>query len=190
MTTDIAIQAIDDNGNSIFSYSVPFVMGISVKQVMETAFVFNQLPPPDTDPFLYTAEYYGYSEDPQFPGYLGYEIEGIGNKTIGILPTNNQYYWNLSINNQDSKTGAETAYPVPGSTVLWKYVAIPANPQDLTARTRVIHSRRAARATAGRVSTRVPWTSLPRGRHRPLCSRARSAYSVSLRSLEINARKR
>jgi hypothetical protein len=148
MTTDIAIQAFDAKGNSIFSYSVPFTMGISVKQVMESAFVLNQLPPPDADPFLYTAEYYGYSEDPQFPGYLGYEIEGIGNKKIGILPSNNASYWKLSINNQDSKTGAETAYPGPGSTVVWRYVAIPSNPQDLTARTRIIHSRRAARTAA------------------------------------------
>jgi hypothetical protein len=146
MTTDITIQAIDGSGNSIFTYSVPFVMGMSVKQVMESAFAHNQLPPPDADPFLYTTEYYGYSEDPQFPGYLGYEIEGIGNKTIGVLPTNDQYYWDLSINNQDSKTGAETAYPAPGSKVLWRYVAIPANPRELTPRAQVIHSRRAARA--------------------------------------------
>jgi len=148
MSTNIAIQAVDNNGNTIFSYAVPFTLGVSVKQIMENAFVLNQMPPPDADPFLYTLEYYGYSEDPQFPGYLGYEIEGIGNTATGILPNNNQYYWELLINKQSSKTGAETTYPGPGSAVLWQYVAIPPNPQNLNARTRIIHSRRAARAAA------------------------------------------
>lgn len=148
MSTDIAIQAIDNNGNTIFSYSVPFVLGASVRQVMENAFVLNQMPPPDTDPFLYTLEYYGYSEDPQLPGYLGYEIEGIGNTTTGILPNNDQYYWELLINNQSSNTGADTTYPGPGSAVLWRYVAMPSNPQGLNARTMVIHARRAGRASA------------------------------------------
>jgi hypothetical protein len=146
MSTNIAIKAIDNTGNTIFSYSVPFAMGITVKQVMENAFVLNQLPPPNADPFLYTLEYYGYSEDPQFLGYLGYEVEGIGNKAMGILPNNKQFYWELLINNQSSNTGADTTYPAPGSTVLWQYVAIPPTQQNLTARTKIIHKRRAARA--------------------------------------------
>lgn len=143
MVSDITIKAIDNNGVLIFTYSVPFEFRISVKQVMETAFILNQQP--NADPFLYTLEYYGYSSDPQFPGYLGYEVEGIGNKQIGILPNDNAFYWELEINGQASQVGADTAFPAPGSTVVWKYSAIPSNAQLLTARSRVIHSRRNAR---------------------------------------------
>src|SRR5579864_8992487 len=147
MSTDIKISAIDNNGASIFNYSVPFTFGISVKRVMETAFVLNQQPQPNADPFLYTIEYYGYSEDAQFPGYLGYEIEGIGNKTIGILPSNSQFYWELEINGQPSQVGADTARPTPGAAVVWRYLAIPPNANSLTPRMQVIHSRRRARSS-------------------------------------------
>jgi uncharacterized protein DUF4430 len=136
----IALQIVDENGLKLIELSVPFRLEIDVKQVMEAAFVLNQTAA-TPDPFLYIVEYYGYSESAQFPGYLGYEIESICGKA-----NNSQFYWALSINGVVSSTGADTAYPGPGSTVLWQYT--PVHPEALTARAKVVQSRRASRAAA------------------------------------------
>jgi hypothetical protein len=140
--TPITLQVIDDKGNTLVDMAVPFRVGIDVQQVMESAFVLAQTTA-TRDPFLYTVEYYGYSEDPQYPGYLGYEIE-----SICSLPTNDLCYWALSVSGIISSAGADTTFPGPGSTVLWKYTPIPANPAKLTARARVVQSRRSARVAA------------------------------------------
>src|SRR5690349_20245491 len=103
----ITLRAVDNNGHQLFQYSVPFSFEVSVTQVMEQAFSLAQtssLP----DPFRYTTEYYGYNESAQFPGYIGYVIESIGG-----LPTNEQFYWELLINGVSSLTSAGTTYPGP-----------------------------------------------------------------------------
>ncbi|MGB8354293.1 MAG: DUF4430 domain-containing protein [Chthoniobacteraceae bacterium] len=140
----ISIKAVDQTGREIFNVSVPFTFEIDVKRLIESAFVLAQQPPPaNPDPFHYTVGYYGFSEDPRFPGYLGYEIE-----TINGLPTNGQFYWQLSVNGVVSTTGADTTLPNPGATVAWNYTPIPQNPADLTSRTQVVHARRSSRAAA------------------------------------------
>jgi hypothetical protein len=135
----VTLRVIDDKGQELFSQSVPFEWELDVKQIMERAFVLAQttvMP----DPFLYSVEYYGYSEAAQYPGYLGYEIESICGKY-----NNQQFYWALLINGVLSPEGADSMQPGPGSSVVWQYTPIPTNPRQLAARTRVVHSRRAAR---------------------------------------------
>lgn len=134
----ITLRAIDDKGNVLFEYEVPFEFGINAKQLLERAFVLAQRPA-KADPFLYTVEYYGYSQSPQFPGYLGYEIESIAN-----LPGNSSFYWDLILDGVSSTTGADTTYPNPGGTIVWQYTPVPAQPA--TQRSAVIQSRRTARA--------------------------------------------
>src|SRR5580700_1167597 len=143
----ITLQVVDETGKMLVNLTVPFSLGMDVKQIMEAAFVVAQTPA-IADPFLYTVEFYGYSENPKFPGYLGYEIESIGLTPTGLKPTNDQYYWKLSVNGIDSQTGADTTLPAPGSTVLWTYTPVPANPSQLPPRTKVVQSRRASRAAA------------------------------------------
>src|SRR5580700_11930267 len=137
----IILQIIDETGQPIHKdLSVPFCIGMSVKQIMEHAFILAQtsnMP----DPFLYTIEYYGYSEVAQFPGYLGYEIESIGT-AASMKPNNHLYYWELLINGLPSQAGADTTFPGPGSTVRWEYTTIPSNSAALSPRAKVVHSRR------------------------------------------------
>lgn len=141
----VSLQAIDENGQKLIDASVPFSLGMDVQQVMEAAFVVAQKTA-TPDPFLYTVEFYGYSEVAAFPGYLGYEIESIGTKATGLKPSNSQFYWKLSLNGIDSNTGADTTFPGPGSIVLWIYTPIPQSPAQLPPRTKVVQDRRAARA--------------------------------------------
>lgn len=135
----VTIEAIDDEGNSLFKYAVPFEMKISALQLMERAFVLVQQVSPKPDPFLYTVEYYGYSQSAQFPGYLGYEIESIGN-----LQNSDTGYWELLLNGQVSSTGADTTYPNPGGLILWKYLTIPAENEAASNRARMIQTRKSA----------------------------------------------
>src|ERR1700678_676191 len=108
----ITLQMVDQNGNNLIpDVSVPFSFEIDVIQVMERAFVISQAAD-DHDPFLYTVEYYEYSLVPEFQGYLGYEIECIGNST-SVLPNNGQFYWELLLDNTASSTGADTTFPAP-----------------------------------------------------------------------------
>ena len=108
----ITLRAVDDKGNLLFEYVVPFEFGISAKQLLERAFVLGQAAG-KADPFLYTIEYFGYSESAQFPGYLGYEIE-----SISRLPNNGQYFWDLMLDGVSSTSGADTTFPNPGGTIL------------------------------------------------------------------------
>ncbi len=74
------LQIVDETGKELFNQAVPFEWELDVKQIMERAFVLAQTTAAP-DPFVYTVEYYGYSEAAQFPGYLGYEIESICGKS-------------------------------------------------------------------------------------------------------------
>jgi hypothetical protein len=138
------LRIVDDQGQELFSLSVPFEAELDVRGIMERAFILSQTTA-SPDPFLYDLQYYGYSEMAQFPGYLGYEVESICGK-----PNNQQFYWALSINGVLSPEGADSMQPGPGSTVLWAYTPVPANPQELPARTREVHARRASRAALKR----------------------------------------
>ena len=134
---DITIQAIDNDSNQLFSYSVPFEFEINVQQLLERAFVLEQTTS-NPDPFVYTVEYFGYSEFEGFPGYLGYEIERIQD-----LSSNDDFFWQLQVNGAVSSTGADTTFPNPGATVTWQYTSTSA--PGLHARTKAIHARRARR---------------------------------------------
>ena len=136
----IKLRVVDNNEKQLFEYSVPFYPGITARQVLEQAFVLGQTPG-NFDPFVYTLEYFGYSEAAQFPGYLGYEVESIGG-----LANNKQFFWDLLVNDVSSFNGADTTYPNPGATVLWRYTAIPVTPDMLSSRATVIQSRRAVRS--------------------------------------------
>lgn len=131
----ITLRAIDDKNTPLFEYVVPFSMEISARQVLENAFVIGQSAT-KSDPFLYTLEYYGYSESASYPGYLGYEIESIAG-----LSNNAEYYWELLINGVASSSGADTTYPNPGATVIWQYAAIPAAADQQTRRATIIQRR-------------------------------------------------
>ena len=134
----ITVQANDNNNNVLFQITVPFEFEINARQLLERAFVISQ-EPDNTDPFLYTVEYFGYSESSQFPGYLGYEIE-----SIASLPNNDSFFWDLIINGISSQTGADTTFPNPGATVLWQYTST--SSAKLSARASVIKNRRQARS--------------------------------------------
>jgi hypothetical protein len=136
----ITLRAIDNNNTQLFQYSVPFQLKISAREVLEHAFILAQTSP-NPDPFIYTLQYFGYSESPQFPGYLGYEIE-----SIGSLSNNSQFFWDLLVDGVSSSSGADTTYPNPGATVLWQYTPIPVGPAALSKRATVIQSRRAGRS--------------------------------------------
>jgi hypothetical protein len=140
----ITIRAVDNNGLELFNYEVPFEFEITVKQLMERAFVIGQTST-KPDPFLYTLEYFGYSESVQFPGYLGYEIE-----SIAQFQSNDQFFWSLLINDVPSSAGADTTYPGPGATVLWKYTPVPAAAHEEPSRAGAVHKLRGARRQKSR----------------------------------------
>src|SRR6266851_3729456 len=133
------LKILDDKDQELFSQSVPFEPELDVRAIMERAFVLSQTVA-SPDPFLFDLHYYGYSEVAQFPGYLGYEVESIFGK-----PNNQQFYWALSIDGVLSPEGADSMQPGPGAAVLWTYTPVPATPQQLSARTREVHARRANR---------------------------------------------
>lgn len=136
----IKLQIIDNNEQCLFEQVVPFRFEINARQVMEFAFVLAQTST-TPDPLLFTVEYFGYSESSQFPGYLGYEIMSIAN-----LPNNDQFYWDLLVNNVSSSTGADTTFPAPGATVRWRYTPVPGAQAAVTPRARAVLARRTARS--------------------------------------------
>jgi hypothetical protein len=141
----ITFEAVDENGKTFLNTSVPFSYEMDVRAVMERAFVLMQTAN-NHDPFVYALHYYGYSKDPNFPGFLGYELEQIGDKA-----SNAKFYWKLLIDNQASSLGADTALPGPGSTVRWEYTPISASAEELSGRVKAVHSRRSARLAAGTI---------------------------------------
>jgi hypothetical protein len=130
------IEAIDNSGNPIFKYTVPAYKNISVRMILEVAFNRNQSSTTH-DPFHFTLEYYGYSTDPSFPGYLGYELE-----SINSLTTTANFYWSLAVNGAASLTGIDTTFPNPGSTITLTYTST--NGLD-DLRSKAISKRRASR---------------------------------------------
>jgi hypothetical protein len=135
----ITLQAIDNEGNVLFRHSVPFSSGVSVRQLLEQAFIEAQSVQ-DADPFVFTLEFYGYSESAQFPGYLGYEIESIGKFANG-----GEFFWDLMVEDISVPSGADTTFPAPGAVVTWKYTAIVAAAAS-SKRAAAVNNRRAARA--------------------------------------------
>lgn len=142
----VTIRAITDQNDILFEYRVPFEFEVSAKRLLERAFVLGQVLDKTPDPFQYTMEYYGYSYNPQLPGYLGYEIESFAKNNVSY-PNTDQFYWELIVDGVASSTGADTAYPNPGGSVVWQYQAIAADAQNLSARSKEIHRRRFARST-------------------------------------------
>ena len=108
--------------------------------MLEYAFVIKQTSA-DPDPFAFNLQYYGYSYSAQFPDYLGYEIESFATKSSGNLPNNKQFYWDLIIDGVPSSTGADTSYPNPGGTVLWRYTPIQGAPAESAKRLMLIQRR-------------------------------------------------
>jgi len=136
----ITLRAIDSDNKLLFEYVVAFRMGISARQVLEEAFVLAQTSTAP-DPFIFTLEFFGYSEAAQFPGFLGYEIE-----SIGTFANNEQFFWDLLIDGVPSTSGADTTYPNPGSTVLWQYTPVSNVQAVVNKRAVIIQSRRSARS--------------------------------------------
>jgi hypothetical protein len=136
----ITLRAVDNQNHQLFEYSVPFTLEVSARQLLENAFVLGQTAS-SPDPFLFTLEYYGYSQSTQYPGYLGYEVESIAG-----LSNDAQNYWELLVNGVPSSSGADTTYPNPGSTVTWQYAAIPLSTDQQSRRATLVQNRHKARA--------------------------------------------
>jgi hypothetical protein len=57
------------------------------------------------------------------------------------MSSGKDFFWALSINGVLSREGADSMQPGPGSTVHWEYTPVPANPEQLPARTRISAKR-------------------------------------------------
>jgi hypothetical protein len=119
----VTLSIIANDGTTLIEQAVPFELKMSSRDVLERAFVILQTTA-SADPFFFTLQYYGYSEDAQLPGYLGYEIESFAKSGVNY-PNNAQFYWDLIVDGITSMSGADTSYPNPGGTVLWQYTAMP-----------------------------------------------------------------
>lgn len=137
----VSLRIVDNHGTELVNSAVPFEPNMSARQVLERAFILAQTPA-NPDPFVFTLQYYGYSEAAPFPGYLGYEIESFGTKQTGNLPNNAQFYWDLIVDGVSSSSGADTSYPNPGGTVLWQYTPVPAAPAAPSKRLTLVQRRR------------------------------------------------
>jgi hypothetical protein len=135
----ITVNAVDNQNNTLFTYTVPFRFEMTAREVLESAFMLEQNST-QPDPFVFTLEYFGYSQSQQFPGYLGYEIE-----SIGQFANSASFYWDLLIDGQPSSHGADTTFPGPGSTVTWQYTAVAPPSSAVSPRAAAIQSRRAQR---------------------------------------------
>lgn len=124
-------------GQLLFQQTVPFTQGMTVRNVMEQAFLMSQSAA-TPDPFEYTVTYYGQSQSGF--GFLGYEVESLCH-----LPNNAQNFWELFVNGVASQTGEDTTYPPAGSNVNWSYTAITAHPAKAKTRVHEVHSRRMER---------------------------------------------
>ncbi len=138
----VTIEAFDDNNNQLFSYQVPFTWQVTVQELLEQAYILNQTAA-QPDPFLYTLEYFGYSQSAQFPGFLGYELESING-----LQTGGNFYWSLSVNGNLSPSGIDTTYPNPGATVTLQFTNFSTAPAHAaTQRARTIQDLRLQRSS-------------------------------------------
>jgi hypothetical protein len=136
----ITVSAVDNQNNQLFAYTVPFRFEMTAREALESAFMLAQTSA-QPDPFVFTLEYFGYSESQQFPGYLGYEIE-----SIGQFANTAAFYWDLLIDGVSSSHGADTTFPGPGSTVTWQYTAVPSPSSAVSQRASTVQSRRAQRS--------------------------------------------
>jgi hypothetical protein len=138
----ITVCAFDNQNNKLFEYDAPFRFEITARKALEYAFAVAQqtASESDPDPFVFTLEYYGYSKSRKFPGYLGYEVESIGNFANG-----GGSYWDLLLDDVPSSHGADTTFPGPGSTVKWVYTSAAAPSAATSRRANIIQSHRAQR---------------------------------------------
>jgi hypothetical protein len=113
-------------------------------QVLEAGFVLAQTPD-NPDPFVFTTEYYGFSESAQYPGFLGYEIE-----TIRTRANTSENYWDPLIDGVPSHHGADTTYPNPGGSITWRYVSVSSTADQSKSGAKVVKSRRTLRSEAMR----------------------------------------
>jgi hypothetical protein len=136
----ITLRAIDHKGRLLLEQAVVFRIGITAREVLEEGFVLGQTST-DPDPFVYTLQYFGYSESAAYPGYLGYEVE-----SICQYANSPDFFWDLLVNGQPAASGADTTYPNPGSEVTWQYTALQSTSTAGSRRAALIHNRRKARA--------------------------------------------
>jgi hypothetical protein len=133
----VVIEALESSGKTIFKHTVPAGLRLSVRSLLEHAFVESQTSA-SPEPFRFSLEYFGFSKTAAFHGYLGYELE-----SIGELRSEPAAYWSFSLNGRPSDRGIDSTYPGPGDRVTFQYVTTAGTGR--TAREAVIISRRAAR---------------------------------------------
>jgi len=96
--------------------AVPYLGPINAHSLLDQGFVQLQTST-NADPFLYTVEYFGYSQSGF--GYLGYELESINSEKNGT----NDYYWSLAINGAAASVGMDSVWLNPGDVASWTYVS-------------------------------------------------------------------
>jgi hypothetical protein len=134
LTATFAIQNVLD------TQTVNLQSQINARELIEETFVqFQSTQVPD--PFLYTIDYYGYSQEGY--GYLGYEIESIGSYVNGA----NDNYWVLYVNGSAASVGIDSYWVRPNDQVelLYQNFGAVAN-QDATTRLQHVQTRRTSRA--------------------------------------------
>jgi hypothetical protein len=135
-TATFAIQ------NVLNAQTVNLQNEVSARELMEETFVqmqSSQTP----DPFLYTIEYYGYSQDGF--GYLGYEVERIN----GVENGTNDNYWILYINGSFASVGMDSYLVKPNDQIEFQYINFGTVTEPTTAaRLQSIQTLRAGRAAA------------------------------------------
>jgi len=135
----ISLKMLDADGASIFQGKVDFTPGMTARDALEQAFIENQSSE-SADPFAVSFAFFGYSYAAQYPGYLGYEVEGFGVDMKHLLVNNDGFYWELYIDDQVAQVGADLTLPQPGGSLTWRYTPVAAAlPTSLRA---VIHARR------------------------------------------------
>jgi hypothetical protein len=135
----ITIEAIDDKEQSLFVYSCPSSLRLNVQSILDQAFAGLQSAA-KPDPFRFSISYFGYSKDPAYPGYLGYEIESIND-----CVTSANAYWSLSLNDQASDHGIDTTFPGPADKVMLRFVTVGAAASGRNIREKSIIARRLER---------------------------------------------
>lgn len=138
---NIHVEALDLNGASIFKYDAPPGSGVTARELLEASFVGLQRTDL-RDPFVFTLEFFGYSTDPQFPGYLGYEVESIGRPGGTPLSNSTENYWELLMNGQQATEGADALRPLPGSRVTWQFTSMQSQLAGSSVRAKLVKARR------------------------------------------------
>ncbi len=117
--------------------SIPLSAEMSVRTLVETAFVIQQCPK-ITDPFTLTIAFYGYDYSFGDKAYLGYLVVSIsqGGTTYANSATN---YWELFIDGCPSMVGMDSVMVKPGMNIEFRYVAVGSTDSHLSKRVARIH---------------------------------------------------